>query len=115
MGFVAALIATSITVVHACCQMNGTTVGCAGTRNFLVVCKWCCPVPEIVSCTGTSPGSTYPDATGGNATGTTDAYPAVGGCSATVTYAAGCCGGAVTTGSVYGFYGYANCGGSTCP
>ena len=112
---VAAMVALAITgsLAYACVQNNGTTVGCAGTGNYIIVCAlW---PPSVQICTGTSAGSTYTDATGGNATGLMDASPGVGGCSATTTLAAGCCGGAVTSESVFGFYGYAYASGYTCP
>jgi len=97
----------------ACCQMNGTTIGCDGTRNMLVVCQLYPPVVAV--CTMSSPGTEYQHATGGNPTGTMEASPRIGACSATA-YAVGeCCGGAVTQQTVVGFYGYAECSGDECP
>jgi hypothetical protein len=113
-GVVFASIAASITVVQACCKMNSSTIGCAERRTFAVVCKACCPWPDLAFCSGSSAGTIYPDGTGGNRSGTSYSEPKVGWCTSTVTFAAGCCGGAITTTDFYGFYGYSSCAGSNC-
>jgi hypothetical protein len=113
-GGCVAVIAASITVVHACCQMNSSTIGCAGSRTFAVVCKACCPWPDLAFCSGSSAGTSYPDGTGGNRNGTAYSEPKVGICKSTVTFAAGCCGGAITTTDLASFYGYSSCAGSNC-
>lgn len=101
-------------IVWACCQMNGTVLGCNGTRNTLVFCGLT-PHPVFEICTVESPGSEYPDATGGNDSGTMDASPRVGICTATARATGVCCGGSVTQVGVVGFYGYAECTGEECP
>ncbi len=93
--------------------MNGTTMGCEGRRNMLVLCQ--VYPPGLAVCTVESPGSVYADATGGNDTGTMEAAGRVGTCSATAVPVGPCCGGAVTEVSVCGFYGNAECVDAPCP
>jgi hypothetical protein len=107
-----AVMAVSGSIAYACVVDNGTTIGCAGTSNYFIVCSLYPFSTQI--CTGTSAGSTYTDATGDNATGTDDASPWVGVCTATASLAS-CCGGAVTSENIVGAYGYAYASGYACP
>ncbi|HXI70047.1 MAG TPA: hypothetical protein VNN22_06780 [Verrucomicrobiae bacterium] len=111
---VVALMAASATVAFACIDMSGSTVGCDGTQNVLELCS--CIIPVIActweNCTGTSPGSPYPDA-GIGSSGSGGASPRIGLCSATI-YFAHCCSDTVSQASVYGTYGYAVPDGTPC-
>jgi hypothetical protein len=115
-GMVIALLSLSATIAYACIDNSGSTVGCDGTQNVFEPCGftgWCpACVPNFINCTGTSPGSPYPDAGVGDS-GKSAPCPWVGICSATIYYAK-CCDGNITQGSVYGTYGYAYACGEDC-
>lgn len=73
-----ALVVAPAYASNNCCRMTGTTIGCAGSENFLVICgiDW----PPVMTCTGSTPGAPYPNAEFTGPTGTDHNSPAVGWC-----------------------------------
>ena len=105
---------TAFAVLNNCCGMTATIVACEGTASYWMICHWL-PFPEDAYCTGSSPGTPYPDAEYTSPNGLDTIVPKTASCYSTVTATGSCCGGAITTWQATGTYTYGKCAGNSCP
>jgi hypothetical protein len=88
-GLIVGLISISATVAFACCDMSGSTICGAGSRQTPVVCSYCCPWPTVANCTGTSVGTPEKDSASGKPKGGSWDLLTPGACMVTITFNSG--------------------------